>query len=224
MVADARGVSAGRRRTAAVLAAGLALTTTACTAPAPTGDELYSSAEARYRPFASSMHSVLMAVHEDEWAVGQKAHGAAPISCDDGRGYRFAVIRSATTPELDADETAARAVDAMQHLGISAESGGHGSGAAAERVIVGSGEAIERMVVTIRPEHGDIRVTAQTGCEPGEAWELSDLIFGDSGQEDRWRWLPAFEGPHSEVRFSFPADGPVHYDEDGTPILPPPEA
>lgn len=220
MVADPR--SAGRRRPTAFLAIGLALTMTACASPAPAGDELYAVAEEQYRSFASSVHTVLMTVDEGEWAVGQKQHGAAPISCDGGRGYRFAVIRSVAPAELDAEQAMARAAEAMEQVGLSTESGGLGAGDTAEGVVVGSGETAERMVVTVRPAEGDIRLTAQTACEPGEAWELSGRIFGGSDGNDRWRLLPAFEGPNTEVRFSYPDDGPVFYHEDGTPILPQP--
>ncbi len=211
------------RRSMAALAAGMVLLMTGCgSSAAPEGDALYAAGAEAHSAFASGLHSVLMAVHEDTWAVRQNDYGAAPIPCDDAEGYSFHSIREATLAGADADELTARAVSALESLDLEVTSQVLGSGEREQRAVVGVGGAFERLVVTVTPASGVVLVTATSACSPGSAHDLGRLVFAQSMARDQWRLLPATEGPDSVPQFYFPADGPLYYDEAGDPIDPQP--
>ncbi|HWS50513.1 MAG TPA: hypothetical protein VN241_05845 [Microbacterium sp.] len=207
------------------MAFGSMLIMTGCAdADAPTGDALYRSAEKAYLPFAEDLHALLMGVHAGDWAVDQGQHGALPISCQRGAddfGYSFHAARSATLSESDPDAVVEAARDAFEDLGIDAAVSTFGEGEAEERNIIGTGGSLGRAAVTFKPATGSIRVSAQTACFAGSAFDVGVLVFGDDANDSALR-LPAFEGPASVPQFYFPADGPVYYSPDGTPILPQP--
>lgn len=210
----------------AALAVGLVLTMTGCSTPEPTGDDLYGTAADKYSAMAEGLHSVIMAVEPTDWAVDQGAHGAHPRSCQDDAGadgYFLNAVRTLALPDADVDALTASAVDAFASLGVEASVTTLGEGDAQERNIIGEGGFAQRTVVTIRTATGDIRVTTQTDCTPGSAHDLAALVFGEERlPADPWRRLPATEGPDSVPQFYFPPDGPVYYDEAGTPVEPQP--
>jgi hypothetical protein len=209
----------------AAMTVGLVFMMTGCSPSALTGDALYQAAAGRYYGYAADMHLVLMAVHEGDWAVDQGAYGAAPSSCQIGAdefGYFFDYARTVTIEQVDAEALSAAAVAAFKELGLEIEVATFGEGEAQEQNIVATGGNVGRAVVTIRPATGWVRVIARPECEPGVAADLSEMVFG--GDVDRGAALrvPATEGVDSIPQFYFPADGPLFYDEDGTPILPQP--
>ncbi|GAB3618692.1 hypothetical protein GCM10027416_32490 [Okibacterium endophyticum] len=199
---------------------------TGCAQAAPQGDALYEEASEQYFPMAEDMHGVIMAIHEGEWTVDQGGYGAQGTSCQRGAdefGYMFNYVRVVTLEDLDAEALSAAAASAFDELGLTPAVTVRGEGEGEEHVVVAEGERIGRAVVTIRPAHDQVRVTARTECAPGSAHDVSALVFGEerlpAGVSRR---LPAFEGPDSVPQFYFPADGPVYYNEDGTPVVPQP--
>jgi hypothetical protein len=216
-----------RKRSAPLMAAmtvGLLFAATGCSSAEPTGDELYQSGADAYFPFAGDLHSVLMAVHDGDWAVDQGQHGALPVSCQRGPddfGYMIVAARSVVIDDVDAGTIIDSASAALDELGLDVSVSAFGSGDTEERNVVGTGGSLGRAAVTLRPASGLVRVTAQTACLEGSAFDLGVLVFGDD-KLDAGRRLPAFEGPGTVPQFYFPADGPLFYDEDGAPILPQP--
>ena len=112
--------------------------------------------------------------------------------------------------------------EALQGLGLETRRQSFGRGEDREDQLLASGEGMELLVVSVIPTTGSLIVTADSDCAPGSADELGDMVFGGSEDMARWRWLPATEGPEWVPQFYFPPDGPVYYNEDGTPVDPQP--
>lgn len=218
-----------RRGLMAAAAVGLVMMMTSCgSAAAPTGDELYRDGEKNYIAYATAMHTVIMAVHEGDWIVDQGSFGASPIPCRIGgqvSGYTFSWSRLwEPTEKLDVDDVVAAASAAFDEVGASADTATFGDGDRQEINVIGTGGDIGRGVVTIWPGRNTVWASATPGCMPGDAADLSDMVFGGElvykGASLRF---PAFEGPGWQPRFYFPEEGsPIYYNEDGTPIDPQP--
>ena len=210
----------------AALTIGLALTMTGCADAAPEGEALYQRAAEQYFPLAEDMHDVIMAIHQGEWAVDQGGYGALGVSCQRGAnefGYFLNYVRIVTLENLDAEAMSATAAAAFSDLGLEPDAIVRGEGAGEEHVVIAEGERIGRAVVTIRPARNEIRVTARTSCVPGSAHDVTAMVFGEERiPAHAARRLPATEGPDSVPQFYFPADGPVYYDENFTPVDPQP--
>lgn len=218
-----------QRGVMAAVAVGLVMTMTSCgTTAAPAGDALYRDGEKNYIAYSTVMHSVIMAIHEGEWVVDQGSFGASPIPCRiDGEvsGYTFSWARVLeSTEEIDVDAVVAAATAAFEEAGVEASTATFGEGDRQEVNVIGTGGDVGRGVVTIRPGRNQISASATPGCIPGDAADLSDMVFGGQlvykGAALRF---PAFEGPDWQPRFYFPEEGsPLYYNEDGTPIDPQP--
>lgn len=216
----------GRRRLTAAVAAGMVtMMMSGCGAAAPTGDALYRDGEKRYAAYASVMHDVIMAIHEGEWTV--ESYGASPIACrvsGGETGYAFSWVRTLEPERLDEDAVVADATAAFERAGLQARAAERGAGDGREVTVVATGDPVGRGVVTIRPARGSIEVSANAGCFPGEAGELSDLVFDGLVYTGAARRFPAFEGPDWQPRFYFPEEGsPIYRNEDGTPVQPQPD-
>src|SRR5690606_4921359 len=125
--------------------------------------------------------------------------------------------------QLDVDAVVSSATAAFEEAGMEAQTVTYGSGDRAETNVIATGGPVVRGVVTVRPHRGMIEVSASPACFPGDAGELSDMIFDGLVYEDAWRRFPAFEGPDWQPRFYFPEDGsPVYWDEEGKPLEPQP--
>lgn len=216
----------------AAAAVGLVLTMTSCSVQASTGDELYRDGERRYVAYSTIMHSVLMAIYEGDWAVYGGSFGAAPMPCalegdttGEYAGYTFSSLR-VLEPEqqIDVDAVVGAATEAFEKAGVEVNTAVYGEGDRQEINVIGTGGDLGRGVVTIRPDRNMISTSADPGCFPGDAGDLSDMVYGGVlVYEGAYRRVPAFEGPDWQPRFYFPEDGsPLYYNEDDTPIMPPP--
>ncbi|PQZ49783.1 hypothetical protein CQ040_14770 [Microbacterium sp. MYb54] len=212
----------------AAAAVGLVMTMTGCgTTAAPEGDALYRDGEKNYVAYSTVMHSVIMAIHEGEWVVDQGSFGASPIPCrinGEVSGYTFSWARVLEpTEEIDVDAVVAAATTAFEEAGVEASTATFGEGDRQEVNVIGTGGDVGRGVVTIRPGRNQISASATPGCIPGDAADLSDMVFGGELSEGESLRFPAFEGPDWQPRFYFPEGGsPVYYNEDGTPVDPQP--
>lgn len=215
-----------RRGLMAALAVGTVMVMTGCgsAGTAPTGDALYRDGEKRYVEYATVMHDVIMAIHEGDWTVD--TYGAAPISCrmDGGeRGYTFSWVRLREVEDIDVDAVVQAARSAFEASGAEVSVAEYGEGDSAEINVIGTGRAVGRGVVTIRPARGAIEATATPGCFPGDAGDLSDMVFDGLVYDTAWQHFPAFEGPDWKPQFYFPEDdSPVYREADGTPVHPQP--
>ncbi|KAA9084976.1 hypothetical protein [Microbacterium radiodurans] len=217
------------RMTMTALAVGLVLMMSSCTAT-PGDDEpaadLYGQAREQYTAMAEQLHAVIMAIEPVEWRVDQGQYGARPSGCQLGvsseTGYSFSAVRALELPGRDPAQVAAAASEGFAELGVAAEVVERGSGDAREVTVVGESDAA-RTVVVVRPADGRVLVSSETGCLPGSSSEILTTMFGEElYPDDVWRRIPATEGPSSVPQFFFPADGPLYYEEDGTPTQPQP--
>lgn len=213
----------------AAMAVGMAMMMTSCgSTAAPTGDALYRDGEQRYIAYATTMHSVIMAIDETEWSVDQGSFGASPIPCRiDGEltGYAFSWARMLELGDREVGDIVAAATAAFEKAGMEAETATYGEDDSQEINVIGTGGDVGRGVVTIRPAQNHIRVSTTPGCFPGDAAALSDMVFGGTVYKGASQRFPAFEGADWQPRFYFPEEGsPVYFDEDGMPIDPPPAA
>lgn len=216
-----------RRGVTAALAVGMMTMMTSCGAVAtPTGDALYRDGEDRYVAYASTMHSVIMAIDETEWIVDQGSFGVSPIPCRIGgelSGYSFSWVRVLQQEEFDVDEIVSAATSAFEQADVDAKTATYGEGARQEINVIGTGD-VGRGVVTVRPAEKSVRVSATPGCFSGDAAELSDMVFGGLVYQGASKRFPAVEGVDWQPRFYFPEDGsPLYFNDDGTPIDPHPD-
>ncbi|WP_194421449.1 hypothetical protein [Microbacterium abyssi] len=214
-----------RRVLMAALAAGMVVTMTGCGAAVPTGDALYRDGEKRYTDYSTVMHDVIMAIHEGEWTV--ESYGASPIACradGDLAGYAFSWVRTLEPEQLDVDAVVADASSAFEEAGMAPETSVLGDGERREINVIATGGAVGRGVVIVRPGRGIIEVSAAPGCFPGDAGDLSDMVFDGLVYTGASQRFPAFEGPVWQPRFYFPEGGsPIYRDEDGAPVQPQPD-
>ncbi|WP_404437449.1 hypothetical protein LG322_02220 [Microbacterium aerolatum] len=214
-----------RRVLMAALAAGMVVTMTGCGATVPTGDALYRDGEERYTDYSTAMHDVIMAIHDGDWTV--ESYGASPIACSaDGgvSGYAFSWVRTLEPEQLDVDAVVADASSAFEEAGMVPETSVLGDGERREVNVIATGGSVGRGVVTVRPGRGTIEVSAAPGCFPGDAGDLSDMVFDGLVYTGASQRFPGFEGPTWQPRFYFPEEGsPVYRNEDGTPIQPQPD-
>lgn len=217
------------RRAWAAVAVGLVLVMTGCGAAVPEGDALYRDGEKRFMELATRMHTVLMGIHEGVWTIPVGGDGAVPGSCTIGfggaDGYAFSYRRTVDLPGMDPEAVSAAAVAAFREAGFDGTPTTYGSGESAEWNVIADDETLGNVVATIRPREGRVEVSADTPCVPGKAGDLSYMVTDDEHRGDgpsTWRYLPATEGPDSVPQFYFPADGPIYFNEDETPVEPQP--
>lgn len=217
-----------RGRLAVALATGMVMMTAGCSlmTDAPTGDALYRDGEERYTAYATVMHSVIMAVSAEEWAVDQGSWGASPIPCEaegQSEGYAFSWARVLEQDEIDVDQIVAAATAAFEAANMTVDTATYGDGERQEINVIATGGDVVRGVVSIRPSSGRIRATAEPGCFPGDAAALSDMVFGDVSYPGLALRVPPSEGPDWQPRFYFPEEGsPVYWNADGTLVDPQP--
>jgi hypothetical protein len=214
-----------RQRLAAVATIVAAGGLTAACAGTPDADT-YRQARERFMAMADELHTVIMAIEPTDWRVDQGQYGARPSGCQLGvssdTGYSFTAVRALEMPGRDAVDIAAAASEGFAALGVDAETGSRGTGDAREVTVVGESDAA-RTVVVIRPADGRVLVSSETACAAGSSSDILTTMFGEElYPDDVWRRLPATEGPSSVPQFSFPPGSPLHYDESGAPIEPPP--
>ncbi|MCD2500084.1 MULTISPECIES: hypothetical protein [Microbacterium] len=216
---------ANRIRTALIVSIALLLTSLTGCARTLHGVELYQSAQQQFLSTATTMHRVLMAIHPGDWTVPTGGYGAVPIACSRGWsgdfGYMFSYRRDVDVDISDAAALQERATEAFARAGLESSSPVYGTGQGAEWNVIAEDASIGRLVVTVIPSAGRVEVSADSPCVAGDAGELRSMIIEDD-TVTTWRSLPAFEGPTSVPLFYFPADGPLYFREDGTPIEPQP--
>ncbi|MBW9094187.1 hypothetical protein JNB62_10875 [Microbacterium jejuense] len=202
---------------------------TGCAAAAPEGNALYQDGEQRFTARFDAMHSVLMAVEDGEWDVTMGGYGAGAGPCPgkngSGDGYVLSEYRrSLPLDGRDPQQVSDDAVAAFKALGLEPETTVFGADDRAQWNVIAEGDPVGRAVVSVEVDQQKILVSADAACTPGDWTALDAMVFDDPDgtAEDLWRRTPATEGPDSVPMFYFPADGPLFWNEDGTPVEPQP--
>lgn len=213
-------------RALAAMVVGTVLTMTGCAAQVPEGEVLYQDGEQRFTAMWDAMHSVLMAVNEGEWHVPAGGYGASAGPClDSGSddGYRMEYRRSWVSEDLDPQAISDAATAAFEALTLNPEQAVYGSGDHAQWNVIAEGDPVGRAVVSVEVDLQTVLVSADLPCAPGNWQALNAMVFDDPDMTtEAWRRQPAAEGPGSVPMFYFPADGPLFWNEDGTPVEPQP--
>lgn len=151
------------------------------TDPVPTGEKLYGEAKSTYLEYREFVNELQVALHDGPWEIGQVgSYGMQPIRCEGGDGYYFSLHRNV---RLDGSKREAYA-DITEHFltqeGLAPTRGTLGSDDQAGQVIqvsVHDEEEFSTLLVEFR-KNGNIGISADTTCSPGDSYELSALLFG----------------------------------------------
>ena len=142
---------------------------------------LYAEAEQTYFDYRGLVNELQLALHEGTWEIGQLgSYGMQPLRCDDGNGYYSSLHRNVV---LDGDKRKDYADLAEQFLAEQGFSPARGTLGADDhegqliQVIVRDEGDFAMLLVEFR-KNGNIGISADTRCRPGDSYELSDLLFG----------------------------------------------
>lgn len=163
-----------------ILAITCATIVTGCAADAPpTGEALYADAEETYFDYRDLTNGVQSVLSTGPWIVGQIGeYGMQPGRCDNDTGYQFSLGRLLRLDIADRELNADAIEKHLRDLGMSPGRRTLGEGERSLIQIEASGElGLEQLLVEFG-SNGTAVVSATTACRPGDAYELSDMMFG----------------------------------------------
>ncbi|WP_156118232.1 hypothetical protein [Microbacterium sp. ZOR0019] len=157
---------------------------TGCTVngPAPQGQALFDEAEENYLRYRGFVNELQTTLADEDWTIGQLGvYGMQPVECDGDDQYRFDLNRSI---QLDGSQREAYAKTVEEFL--------TDNDMTPQRRVLGENDQEGQLIqVTVRDEgdfsqllieirkDGRVRIAAETVCWPGNAFDLSDMLFGD---------------------------------------------
>lgn len=148
--------------------------------PAPTGQALYADAEKKYFEYREFVNGVQSVLSTGPWEIGQLGeYGMQPDRCDNGRGYRFDLGRILRLDRADREKNADAIEQYLIDIGLSPHRRALGDGERSLTQIVIREEAGLELLLVEFGKTGAVSISATTMCRTGDAFELSDLTFGD---------------------------------------------
>lgn len=149
-------------------------------APAPTGDALYADAKRTYMDYREFVNGVQSVLSTGPWEIGQLGvYGMQPDQCGNGAGYRFDLNRSLNLDPSTRESNADAVEDHLKDAGLSPSRRVLGVGdESLIQVAVRDQGGFSQLLIEFDGQ-GRVRVAADTSCRPGDAHELSDMLFGD---------------------------------------------
>ena len=191
---------------------------TGCT-PAPTGDALYADAEQTYFSYREVVNELQLEYHDGPWEVGQiGSYGMQPNQCDGNEGYNFTLGRHVWLDGSKREEYADIAERFLKGKGLSPVRqviGADDNEGQLLQVIVRSQSDYELLMVQFR-KNGNVSIDIETACRPGDAFALSDMLFGDVNFLGGY--LPSdVEAPTDPLFFGITPGDPQFVREDPTP-------
>lgn len=150
--------------------------------PVPTGDQLYAEAKTTYFDYREGVSELQLALHDGPWEIGQVgSYGMQPLECDNGDGYYFSLHRNVRLDGSQREDYADTAERFLKEQGFSPTRGTLGAddheGQLIQVAVRDEGE-FALLLVEFR-KNGNIGISADTPCRPGDSSELSDMLFGD---------------------------------------------
>jgi hypothetical protein len=190
---------------------------TGCT-PGPTGDALSADAEQTYLEYREVVSELQLAFHDGPWTVGGLgSYGMQPNQCD-STGYNFTFYRSIRLDGSQRTEYADIAERFLKEQGLSPERqviGADDKAGQVLQVIVRDQGDYELFLVKIL-KNGNISINIDTACRPGDAFELSEMLFG--GVYLNEGYLPTdVEAPTDPLFFGITPGDPQFVRDDPTP-------
>jgi len=191
---------------------------TGCT-PAPTGDALYADAEQTYFSYREVVNELQLEYHDGPWEVGSLgSYGMQPNQCDNDAGYNFTLGRHVWLDGSKREEYADIAERFLKGKGLSPVRqviGADDNEGQLLQVIVRNQSDYELLMVQFR-KNGNVTIDIETACRPGDAFELSDMLFGDVNFLGGY--LPSdVEAPTDPLFFGITPGDPQFVSEDPTP-------
>lgn len=206
-----------RRWVAGVVAVGIGVgTLTGCTPsePAPTGDALYAEAEAHYLSYREFVNGLQSEYSTGPWKIGQLgSYGMQPLACDGERGYQYHLHRSLRLDPAGRDSYADTAMEYLTAQGMSPGRGLIGAddheGQVLQVIVRDEGDFSVLLIEFLK--NGNIGITVDTTCWPGDRDELRNLLFGGFSLSDGY--LPMdFEAPTDPLFFGVTEGDPQFLD------------
>jgi hypothetical protein len=185
--------------------------------PVPTGEALYADAEQTYMDYREFVNGVQSVLSTGPWIVGQIGdYGMQPDNCDDGNGYQFHLGRRLTMDLADREQNADAVEQYLTDAGLSPSRRTLGEGKEAlVQIAVADERGFELLLVEFR-KNGNAQISAATTCRPGNAHDLSDMLFGD--EVFLGGYLPSdFESPTDPLFFGITPGDPTFATETPAP-------
>ncbi|PQZ54780.1 hypothetical protein CQ040_14405 [Microbacterium sp. MYb54] len=148
--------------------------------PVPAGEALYADAEQTYMDYREFVNGVQSVLSTDPWIVGQVGdYGMQPDQCDNGNGYQFNLGRRLTMELADREQNADAIEQYLTDAGMtpSRRTLGEGSDSLVQ-IAVADERGFELLLIEFG-KNGNALISAATACRPGNAHDLSDMLFGD---------------------------------------------
>ena len=174
----------------------------------PTGDELVAQAKQHYLDYRTVTNDVQALIFDGAWEADIGSYGMqpSPEGCGDGT-YRFDFTRTTKVAEEEQDAARDRVLSYLKaSYEIEGQDLGSGDSQSTDLIVNKQGDFSQLMVTFIA--NGSVLVTAITKCWPGDADELSDLIFGDVNLAEGY--LPAEESPSDPLFFGITPGEPAY--------------
>jgi hypothetical protein len=215
---------APEKRRATLIAVGLFLLScmmlTGCGAnPVPTGDQLYAEAKTTYFDYREGVNELQLALHDGPWEIGQVgSYGMQPLECDNGDGYYFSLHRNVRLDGSQREDYADTAERFLKEQGFSPTRGTLGADdhdGQLIQVAVRNEEEFALLLVEFR-KNGNIGISADTPCHPGDSYELSALLFGGMYLSEGYLPVDA-ESPRDPLFFGITPGDPQFVRETPTP-------
>ncbi|MFK3835144.1 hypothetical protein [Microbacterium sp. NPDC087868] len=154
---------------------------TSCTSPAlaPAGDDLIADAEKTYIEYRTLVNGVQSVLSSGPWIVGQLGkYGMQPSRCDNDTGYQFSLGRLLRLDVADRDSNADAIEQHLLDIGMTPGRRTLGDGAKSLiQIEARDQQGLEQLLIEFG-SNGTAVVSATTTCRPGDAYELSNLLFG----------------------------------------------
>jgi len=186
--------------------------------PPPTGDARYADAEQTYLSYREVVNELQLQYHNGPWEVGSiGSYGMQPNQCDNDAGYNFTLHRSIRLDASQREEYADIAERFLKEEGLSPSRqviGADDNDGQVLQVIVRDQGDYELFLVRIL-KNGSVGISVDTACPPGDAFELSDILFGGVYLSEGY--LPDVEAPTDPLCFGITPGDPQFVSEDPTP-------
>ena len=175
----------------------------------PTGNELVAQAKQHYLDYRTVTNDVQALIFDGPWEadIGSFGMQPSPEGCGDGT-YRFDLTRTTQVDQVEQDAARDRVLSYLTTAGYEIEGQDLGSGdsQSTDLIVNRQGDFSQLMVTFIA--NGSVLVTAITKCWPGDADELSDLIFGGVNLSEGY--LPTEETPSDPLFFGITPGQPAY--------------
>ncbi|WP_022889410.1 hypothetical protein [Agromyces italicus] len=166
----------------------------------PTGNELVAQAKQHYFDYRAVTNDIQALIDEGPWDAEIGTFGMQPsgAGCPDG-SYNFSLTRSTHVDPAEHDELADAVRTYLEDAGYEFEDKEFGSSESGSSDVIVRKQGDFSLLMVTFIHNGNVLVSADTKCWPGERAELSRAIFG--GVTLAEGYLPHEEAPSDPLFF-----------------------